>query len=95
MAEPPGSSVVRYPVVFQDADQARVTGRLEVVDGRVLLTGRSRGEWVDLDLPSAELGEVRIGRVADGATNGYATVVLVRRNEAPVLVSPLGSVLLH
>jgi hypothetical protein len=95
MAETTGSFAVRYPVVFQDADQARVTGALEVVDGRVLLTGRSRGGLVELDFPSAELSEVRIGRAAGERLNGYATIVLVRRNEAPVLVAPFGSVLLH
>lgn len=95
MAEPTGSSVVRYPVVFQDADRAPVAGRLEVVEGRVLLTGRRRGELVVLGFPSAELSEVRIGRDARERLDGYATVVLVRRNEAPVLVAPLGSVLLH
>jgi hypothetical protein len=95
MAEPAGSPVVRYPVVFQDADQAPVAGGLEVVDGRVLLTGSRRGELIELDLPPAELSEVRIGRGANERLHGYATVVLVRSNQAPVLVAPLGSVLLH
>ena len=95
MAEPPGSSVVRYAVVFQDADQAPVAGGLEVVDGRILLTSRRRGELVELDFPSAELSEVRISRSARERLNGYPTVVLMRRNEAPVRVAPLGSFLLH
>ena len=38
---------------------------------------------------------MRIGRDARERLDGYATVVLVRRNEAPLLVAPLGSVLLH
>ena len=95
MGAPTGSSIVRYPVVFQDADQAPTAGQLAVVDGRVLLSGRRRGKLVELELPSAELSEVRIGRTARERLDGYATVVLVRRNEAPVLVAPLGSVLLH
>ncbi len=95
MGAPTGSSIVRYPVVFQDADQAPTAGQLAVVDGRVLLSGRRRGKLVELELLPAELSEVRIGRAARERLDGYATVVLVRRNEAPVLVAPLGSVLLH
>lgn len=95
MRAPTSSSVVRYAVVFQDADQAPTAGRLEVVDGHVLLTGRRGERLVELDVPSAELSEVRIGRGAHERLNGYATLVLVRRNEASVLVAPLGSVLLH
>jgi hypothetical protein len=95
MAESTGSSVVRYPVVFQDADHVSTAGRLEVVDGCVLLTGDRRGKLVEHHLPCAELSEVRIGRAASERLNGYATIVLVRRGQEPVLVAPFGSVLLH
>ena len=95
MAESRGSAVVRYPVVFQDADHVPTAGRLEVVDGCVLLTGDRRGKLVEHELPSAELSEVRIGHAAGERLNGYATIVLERRSQTPVLVAPLASVLLH
>jgi hypothetical protein len=61
----------------------------------VLLTGRRCGRLVEFDLPFAELSEVRIGRGARERLNGFATVVLERPSEAPVLVAPLASVHLH
>ena len=50
---------------------------------------------VELDLSAAELTEVRIGRSAHDRLNGYPTVVLERRDQARVLIAPLGSNLLH
>ena len=95
MGAPTGSSVVRYPVVFQDADQTPTAGRLEVIEGRLLLSGRRCGKLVELELTSAELSEVRIGRAARERLDGYATIVLLRSSQAPVLVAPLGSTLVH
>ena len=89
------SASFAYPIVFRDGDHAPATGRLLAVRGQILLTGHRHRTLVELDLSAAELTEVRIGRSAHDRLNGYPTVVLERRDQARVLIAPLGSNLLH
>jgi hypothetical protein len=84
-----------YAAVFREGTTAPTTGGLIVGADGVSLRGRGRDGRVEVNIPYAELCEVRIGRSPKEYLNARPTLVLARRHAPPVQVSPLGAGLLH
>lgn len=82
-----------YAVVFQKAE-SRATGRLEIEQDRLLLSGRGTAGNLELEIPFRDLVEVRVGRSPSERLNGYRTLLLERETEPTVRVAPLGAALL-
>jgi hypothetical protein len=78
-----------YAVVFQNAE-SRATGRLEIEQDRLLLSGRGKAGNLELEIPFQDLVEVRVGRRPNERLNGYRTLLLERKTEPTVRVAPLG-----
>ena len=85
---------IRYAVAFQAADQPRAAGALTITDEAIVLSGRSRGEAIEIRIPSGELNNVRIARRSQDRLNGYATVVLGCLS-GEVRIAPFGIAMLH
>jgi hypothetical protein len=83
----------RYAVTFQ-TDGKHATGRLEIGQDRLLLSGHGRDGDLELEIPFSDLVEVRVGRRPDERLNGYRTFLLERATGASVRVAPLGMALL-
>lgn len=83
----------RYAVAFR-AGSAAATGRLDVEQDRLVLQGVAGPDVLELEIPFAELAEIRIGRRPEERLNGYRTLVLERTNGPAVRVAPLGLAML-
>jgi len=83
----------RYAVAFR-AGSAAATGRLDVEQDRLLLQGVSGPDVLKLEIPFAELAEIRVGRHPHERLKGYRTLVLERTNGPAVRVAPLGLAML-
>lgn len=83
----------RYAVAFR-AGSAAATGRLDVEPDRLLLHGVAGPDVLELEIPFAELAEIRVGRRPEERLNGYRTLVLERTNGPAVRVAPLGLAML-
>ena len=85
----------RYAVVFRERGERSFAGSLELDSQGLLLTGTAEGQRHALELASAEIVDVRIGRLAADRLNGYRTLVLERADAPPVQVAPLETGLLR
>jgi hypothetical protein len=85
---------IRYAVAFQAADQLPAAGALTITDEAIVLSGRCRGEPVEIRIPSGELASVRIARRSQDRLNGYATVALGCLS-GEVRIAPFGIAMLH
>jgi hypothetical protein len=79
----------RFAVIFR-AGTARAAGRLDVERDRLLLQGRSAAGELALEIPFADLREVRVAHRPGERLNGYRTIVLERNTGPAVQVAPLG-----
>jgi hypothetical protein len=84
----------RYAVVFQTGE-IRATGRLEIEQDRLLLSGRTTEGTLELEIPFSDLLQVRVGRRPSERLNGYRTLLLERTAKPVVHVAPLGIALLR
>jgi hypothetical protein len=83
----------RYAVVFQTGE-SHATGRLEIEQDRLLLTGTAKDGILELEIPISDVVEVRVGRRPDERLNGYRTLLLLRATDPVVRVAPLGMAML-
>jgi hypothetical protein len=83
----------RYAVVFRTGEM-QATGRLEIEQDRLLLSGRGREGSLELEIPFSDLVEVRVGRRPEERLNGYRTLVLERASDPVVRVAPFGMAML-
>lgn len=79
----------RYAVVFREQGGRPVAGSLELEPQRVVLTGTADDRRHVLELPLAEVVEVRIGRRPADRLNGHRTLVFERTQGQAVQVAPL------
>jgi hypothetical protein len=78
-----------YAVVFRTGE-TQATGRLEIEQDRLLLSGSTSDRTLELEIPFSDLVEVRVGRRPGERLNGYRTVILEREIGPAVRVAPLG-----
>lgn len=83
----------RYAVLFRTGE-TQATGRLEIQQDRLLLSGSTSDRNLELEIPFADLVEVHVGRRPGERLNGYRTVILERETGPAVRVAPLGMALL-
>lgn len=83
----------RFAVVFRDGHH-EAAGSLDVGHDRLRLHGREHEQQWEVEIPFAELSEVRIGRKPNERLNGYRTLLLERSSMPTVQVAPLGASLL-
>ena len=79
-----------YPVSFSAGWQAPATGVLALEETRVLLDGRSPQGHVELSIPYAEIGEVRIGRLPEEWLKGHAALLVSQTGGKVIRVQPIG-----
>ncbi|MGH3009478.1 MAG: hypothetical protein ACRDLM_08765 [Gaiellaceae bacterium] len=85
----------RFAVVFRIGESALATaGALEVDGVHLRLRGGSGADRQELEIPLADLSDVRVERRRGERLNGYPTLVLERLNLPPVQVAPVGMTLL-
>jgi hypothetical protein len=83
----------RYAVVFRTGE-TQATGRLEIEQDRLLLSGRASDGNFELEIPFSDLVQVHVGRRPRERLNGYRTIILERATGPAVRVAPLGMALL-
>jgi hypothetical protein len=79
-----------YAVVWRTGDGPTCSGRLELREEGLILSGAAATEG--LRIPLAELSSVEIGRAPDDRINGEKSLVLQRRSRERVLVAALGGI---
>lgn len=87
-------AAVSYPVVWAEADERSVTGRLTTGPADLRLEGAADGHLVTRTVSLDDLAGVRIGRRDGERLGGRGTLVLERRDASDLLVQPLGPGLL-
>jgi hypothetical protein len=83
----------QYAVVFQTGG-SHATGRLDIEQDRLLLSGRATDGTFELEIPFSDLIEVRVGRRPRERLNGYQTLIIERTAKPAVRVAPLGMALM-
>jgi hypothetical protein len=83
----------RYAVVFRTGE-SQATGRLDIEQDRLLLSGRAADGILELEIPFSDLVEVHVGRRPNERLNGYRTLLLERATAPAVRVAPLGMAML-
>lgn len=87
---------MNYAVVFlAGIAEKTAAGVLQFEQDRLRLRGRGSDGAHELEIPFADLSEVRIERGANERLKGYPTIVLERTTAHAVKVAPLGSLFLH
>ena len=87
---------MNYAVVFRAGTaEETAAGVLEFESDRLRLRGRGNDGAHELEVPFADLSEVRIDRSPNERLKGYPTIVLERTTAQPVGVAPLGALYLH
>ena len=83
----------RFAVSFREGS-ARAAGALDVEQDRLVLHGRTDEGELTLEIPFAQLSEVRAGCLPTERLDGYATILLERPGLPTVQIAPLGIAML-
>jgi hypothetical protein len=76
-----------YGVVWRAGGEPLARGKLELLPSVLRLDGLAGSEPIALEIPYAELENVRTGRTAADRLNGYPTLVLEQRGYEPVVIA--------
>lgn len=88
--ETPDGVAPSYLVVWQEASEGPVAGKLIVEQDRLRLEGAQAGRSMQVSVPLDEVVLVRIGRLRDEQLDGRPTIVLERKQRPLLRVQPLG-----